>query len=203
MKPNVFLPIVFGVLVGGGGAGLFLISRQKPTSPATVAQAPKTKPAPVESAKWSDPAGFSFDYPKDVSVNPHKEDQENYAHVELTHKAHPGRIIVWMKDLPAPDLAGWIKKEKRFSGASVLDTTLGSKPAKKILISSPNKMIVVGAIDVDVLVTVEGELVDSDYWSAVHQGIVDSFTFTGTEKSTAPAQSSDEGGSVDEEEVLE
>lgn len=152
---------------------------------------------PVEPATWKDQAGFAFQYPKDLSVNPHEEDKESYAHVELIHKDRPGRVIVWMKDLPAPDLGAWIKKEKRFTGASILDTTLGGKPAKKILIADPVKMIVVGTIDADVLVTVEGELTDSDYWSRVHQGIFDSFAFTSS------GATSDSGASVDEEETIE
>lgn len=151
---------------------------------------------------WKDQAGFTFKYPKDISVNPHEEDKENYAHLELTHPDHPGRVIVWAKDLPAGDLAGWIKKEKRFTGASILDTTLGGKQAKKILFSEPTKMIVVGTIDVEVLVTVEGELIDGNYWSKVQQGIVDSFAFTGgAEKSSPPASGLDESSA--EEEVVE
>lgn len=208
---KVLIPIIVGVLVGLLSVGIFLWNRQaKMEAPAAVVASPMQTSVPVETATWTDQAGFTFGYPKDISVNPHEEDTTNFAHVELTHKDHPGSVIVWMKDLPAPDLAGWIKKEKRFTGGSILDTTLGGKPAKKILISDPTKMIIVGAIDNDVLVTIEGELTDSDYWSKVHAGIVDSFTFSSagiksaTNQSTAPAESSgNSGGSVDEEEVLE
>ncbi|MBI3577006.1 hypothetical protein HY086_03140 [Candidatus Gottesmanbacteria bacterium] len=193
---KVFIPIILGVLVGGGGAGLFLLSKQeKMAKPAMTALAPTS--APVEMATWKDQAGFTFGYPKDISFNPHDEDKDNFAHVELTHKDHPGKIIVWAKDVPAADLAAWVKKEKRFAAASILDTTLGGKPAKKILISDPTKMIVVGAIDSDVLITIEGELADGDYWSKVHQGIVDSFTFA------ASLPSGDTSGGADEEETIE
>lgn len=186
---KVIIPIIIGVLVGGVGAGIFLWSKQpKTTTPTTVPSAPT--PVPVEQATWTDPAGFTFDYPKDVSVNPHEEDKDNYAHVELTHKDHPGRVIVWMKDLPAPTI----------SGASVLDTTLGGKPAKKILVSDPAKKLMIFAIDNDVYVSIEGELQDETYWTAVQNGIVDTFAFTGS-----PGASTTGGGgaSVEEEEVLE
>lgn len=197
-NPKVIVPIIIGVLFGGLGVGIFLWSKQEQTkAPAAVVASPTPTSMPVEMATWKDPAGFTFEYPKDVSINPHEEDKDNYANVEFTHKDHPGRVIVWAKDLPAPDLAGWIKKDKRFVGASILDTTLGGKSAKKILISDPTKTIIVGAIDSDVLVTVEGEFTGNDYWSKVHQGIVDSFTFS----SAAPSGNS--GGSVDEEEVLQ
>jgi hypothetical protein len=195
---KVWIPIIIGVLAGGVGAGIFLWNKQaKMEAPTAVVASPTPTSMPIEMTTWTDQAGFTFGYPKDILVNPHEEDTVNYAHVELTHKDHPGKIIVWVKDLPAPDLAGWIKKEKRFTGASVFDTTLGGKPAKKILIADLTKMIVAGAIDNDVLVTVEGELADGDYWSKVHQGIVDSFTL-------APAEpSGNSGGNATEEEVLE
>ncbi len=204
---KVIIPIIFGVLAGGLGAGIFLWSKQTQTKvPSAVVASPTPTNAPVELTTWNDQAGFTFQYPKDVDINPHDEDKENYAHVEITHKSHPGSVIVWMKDLPAPDLAGWIKKEKRFTGASVLDTTLGGKPAKKILVAGSTKMIVVGAIDGDVLVTVEGELTDSDYWSTIHQKAVDSFVFSqsGIKTGSVPVSSGDWGDSaVTEEEVLE
>ena len=183
---RVWVPIIIGVLVGGVGAGIFLWSKQpKTATPTTVPSAPT--PMPVEQVTWTDPAGFTFGYPKDISVNPHEEDTVNYANVELTHKDHPGRIVVWMKDLPAPNI----------SGASVLDTTLGGKPAKKILVSDPAKKLMVFATDNDVYVSIEGELVDEAYWSDIHQKVVDSFVFA------PPESSGGGGGSVEEEEVVE
>lgn len=204
---KVIIPILLGVLVGGLGVGIFLWNKQaKTVKPASKTQASHSTNTSVELVTWTDQAGFTFQYPKNISVNPHEEDTVNYAHVELTHKDHPGRIIVWMKDLPAPDLAGWMKKEKRFAGASVLDTTLGGKSAKKILIADPIKMIVVGTLDADVFVTVEGELTDADFWSKTHQTIMDSFVFSGTDKKTDTAPASSDGSSdanVTEEEVVE
>jgi hypothetical protein len=47
-----------------------------------------------------------------VTVDKHDEDQENYAHIEMTHKDQPGTIIIWAKDTTAVDGAGWVKKEK-------------------------------------------------------------------------------------------
>lgn len=206
---KVLLLIVVGILIGGLGGGIALLSNQGKSDTSPVAlSSPTPTEVPVELATWTDPAGFSFQYPKDIDVNPHDEDKENYTHVELTHKTHPGSLIVWMKDLPASDLAGWIKKDTRFSGASVLDTTLGGEPAKKVLVTDPSKMIIVGAIDGDVLVTVEGLLTDDTYWSSVHQNVVDSFVFSST--GSVPAALGNSGGSVDsgdtsvtEEEVLE
>ena len=56
-------------------------------------------------------AGFSFSYPEGLTVDKHDEDQENYAHIEMTLKDTLGNVIVWAKDAPASDLAAWIKKK--------------------------------------------------------------------------------------------
>ena len=43
---------------------------------------------------WEDAAGFSFSYPEDISIDPHEEDEENYAHLELTLPGYEGRIVI-------------------------------------------------------------------------------------------------------------
>lgn len=217
-NPKVLIPILSGVLIGVLGIGVFLWSNQtKKETPPAVTVNPTPTEIPVELSVWKDQAGFAFQYPSDLSINAHEEDKINYAHVELTHKDHSGGIIVWAKDLPAPNLSGWINKDTRFSGGSVLDTTLGNLPAKKILLTDPKKAIIIGAFDAEVLVTIEGDLADEAYWSKVHQIITDSFTFTSSgvkpdetsPSSVSPAKSADipsqssgdSGGSA--EEVLE
>ena len=91
-------------------------------------------------ATWTDPAGFTFQYPKDVTIDKHDEDTENYAHVEMTHKDHPGNLIVWAKDTKAADVNAWVKTEKQFGGATVSEATLGGKPAKTVSVESPKKV---------------------------------------------------------------
>ena len=199
-NPKVFIPIILGVLFGGIGAAVFLANQQNNK------QAPSTVSAPtssaVELATWSDQAGFQFQYPKDLSVDRHDEDTVNYAHIEFTHKDHPGKLIVWAKDTNAQDVTAWVKTEKRFSGASVLDTTLGNLPAKKILLTSPEKMLIVGTVSDEIVFTIEATLDDSDYWSGVHNTIYSSFAFTSPGQ-TEPVKESGGEGAVDEEETLE
>lgn len=183
--------IVLGVVVGG--AFFFLQQNTKVISPGEVVSAPT--PA-VEMATWNDVAGFSFQSPKDLSVNKHEEDPDNYAHVELISRDHPGNIIVWVKDLPpgVTTLDSWVKK--LYPGATILDTKLGGEPAKKILTTTPVKMLTVGAISDNLLFSVEGTLTDSEYWSRVHDTVTGSFAFT-------PASTTAVGESVDEEEVVQ
>ena len=193
------------VLIGGGVYIWKVRSSQNTLSPG---EAVKTNasptPAPFDLMTWTDDAGFSFQYPKELSVNKHTEDNDNYAHVELTNKDHPGKIIVWVSDLPAgvTTLDSWVKK--LYQGATVIDTKLGGEPAKKILATAPVKTLSVGTISDDLLFNVEGTLTDSDYWQRVHDTIVSSFTFTDSgQPAQADGAGASSGDSPDETEVLQ
>lgn len=155
---RVLIVIVVGGLLGGAGSGYYLwYGRGKPTSPlsgSTVSIETPT-PTPQELITWTDPAGFSFQYPKELSLNKHDEDNQNYAHLEFTMKDHPGNLIVWAKDTNSTDVAKWVKSEKRFLNANSLDTTLGGKPGKKIMVSTPSAMLITGTIDEGIVFTIE------------------------------------------------
>ncbi len=184
--------IVLGVVAGG----VFLFSQRntKVISPAGQSPLGGAQPTPtpaVSLTTWDDPAGFSFQYPKDLSVNKHEDDNENYAHVELTNVAHPGSIIVWASDVSS----AWPPK-----GGTSIDTTLGGIAAKKILVSTPSAKLIVGAVSEGLVFKIEGTLTDKPYWQTVEDGIVKTFAFT-PDTSAASGQAS--GDAVDEEEVIQ
>jgi len=125
--------IVTGVIVvlGVAAAGVLFFSQKntKVLSPGGVFIPTPTAVPEVTLTTWTDPAGFSFQYPKDLSVNTHEDDNVNYAHVELTSATHSGSIIVWASDVSS----AWPPK-----GGTSIDTTLGGVVAEKILISTPS-----------------------------------------------------------------
>jgi len=127
--------VVLGL--AGGGYWWYQQGRTTGSGPTpTVAITPLPTYEPLE--QWTDPAQFTFQYPKAVTLNPHEEDKINYAHVELTADRHPGRIIFWVKDTAAATLDDWVKKEKQ---TAAIDTTLGGLPAKKSLGTKENTII--------------------------------------------------------------
>lgn len=202
--------VIGALLLGGIGAVTYmLVSPAKTQTPSEVLvkeDAPKLK-----LLTWDDPAGFTFSYPEGVVVNKHEEDQENYAHVEMTHPDHKGSLIVWAKDLPAgvTDVATWVKKDPQLSKGVSLDTSLGDSVAEKTLVTNPEKRMVIGTIYDGLLFYVESTLTDETYWEAAINTVTGSFVFKPTEtsgQSAPPASPNSAGqdvGSVDEEEVLE
>jgi len=183
--------IVLGVLVGG-----IIVYSQKNTNVLSPGEVATSKPTPtpaVALTTWDDPAGFSFQYPKDLSVNKHEDDNDNYAHVELTNGSHPGSIIVWVSDVSS----AWPPK-----GGTSIDTTLGGVTAKKILIATPSAKLIVGAVSEGLVFKIEGTLTDKTYWQTVEDGIVKTFAFTQDTQAPA-AQSSSGDDAVDETEVVQ
>lgn len=192
------------VLLAVGGWYAMRSPGQASISPEVVVNTTPTL-TPEDMREWKDQAGFSFSYPSGVTINPHEEDQENYAHLELTHPAFAGSIFVWAKDLPAQagtTVDSWVKKEKSFDGAAVLDTTFADRSASKILLSTPTKKIVTAAVDDGIVFYVEGNFTDSEYWTKAYETITNSFAFVPLD-GESPGVSELEVVSVDEEEVLE
>lgn len=183
--------IIVVICVVAGGVFFFSQKKSKVISPGEAVNSTPSPTSAVELTTWNDPAGFSFQYPKDLTVNNHEEDNDNYAHVELTTKDHPGSIIVWASDVSS----AWPPK-----GGTSIDTTLGGVAAKKILISTPSAKLIVGTISDGLLFKVEGTYTDKQYWQPVEDTIVKTFAFT-PDTSAASGQSS--GDAVDEEEVVQ
>ena len=155
----------------------------------------------ITSNLWDDQAGFTFQYPPDVTIDKHDEDEENYAHVELTQKDHPGNLKVWVKDTTAADIAAWVKTEKRLKGATITDTMLGGQAAKEIRLAGADNLMLVAAIYDDLLFSIETTLGDSGYWTKIYEQVADSFAF----KPPEPQEGTQAVGEnwIDEEEVIE
>ncbi len=200
MRKRILLGSLVLIITVAIGTGVFFAIKKNQQGTSSTPEATiSPTPPPSDLLTWDDPAGFTFVYPKGVSIDKHDEDGENYAHVEITHKDHPGSVIVWAKDTTAADVKAWVTTEKQFKGATVIDTTLGSQPAKKI--SLPQDKLIVGTVFDELLFMVDVTSTDKEYWTGVGDSIVNSFTFKPLESSASGDGSA--GEAVDEEEVLQ
>lgn len=209
MKKSVIITsaIVAGIAIGGGVYAWQAAAKSDSSTPIVAEAAPL--PA-LEEKIWKDASGFTFTYPADMIVDQHDEDQDNYAHVELTHKDHPGSLIVWAKDVPrgVSDAASWIKKDKQLAVGVAMDTTLGGEKAVQVTHATPAR-ITVGTVYDDVLWYIEVIPDDVVYWKSVFDRVTGSFAFV--PMSDAPSGASSVGEAedgayeeaVDEEEIIE
>lgn len=138
------------------------------------------KKPPVETPLllWKDPLGFEFSYPKNLKIDPHEEDMDNYAHVELSSDEKEGRIVVWSKDLLYQDLDDYLVNDEEASGASVMETKLAKVPAKKLLLKGENgNKIITAAIYDELLFLIEADLDREKYWEKIYDKVLTTFTF--------------------------
>ncbi len=157
---------------------------------------------------WEDPAGFQFSYPEEIEIDNHEEDEENYAHLELSDENHPGKILIWMKDKVEKNLEAWVTNQS--GNPQSFDSELAGQPAKKLAFSSPKKLVT-AAFDQEVIIIVE-VFPEDEWWNETYQQIIDSFELiplAGEEESTVNAPgawqgSGGETGIIDEgEEIIE
>lgn len=203
-RRTLLLVVILGFILGSIGAVVYVKKTNKKgsTNP-SITQQLNTSSISQKLLTWEDPAGFKFQYPDGLTTDKHDEDIENYAHIEFTHPENPGNVIIWAKDTTAKNIEAWLTSQPEFSSASVIDTTLGGEPAKKILLNSP-KRIIVAALDNDVIVTVEA-LLTTPFWSGVQDAIIANFAFTPPQDETSGGAASQDyaGESFNEEEILE
>jgi len=191
-------------------SGILFFNRQRIFFQKKVQKTTEVNASPTtkeDVVTWDDPAGFSFQYPKGLTVDKHDEDTENYAHVELTNADHKGRVIVWAKDTTATTIAQWLKSEKGLKDTTSIDTTLGGNEAKKIIVKEPKKKQITATLDEDIVVIVETELDDEEFWQRVNDTIVGSFSFSTSKKDEtaggASAANEEPPAEADEEESIE
>lgn len=159
-----------------------------------------------ELATWTDPAQFSFQYPKTLVLNPHNEDKENYAHVEITSATHSGNLIIWVKDTTVQTIDGWISQQKV---KNAIDSSLDNVPAKKVLTAADINKLTISAIQGGYLYQVEANLADSDFWNKILDTVTSSFKFTTPVENTNQEQGSsssvEQGSDIgsSDEEVIE
>ena len=172
---------IIGLIVIGAGATAFItFNLMRPEQVSSPIVSFQLTPTPVEEelVLWKDQAEFSFQYPKSLALDPHDEDNENYAHVELKSATHEGNLIVWVKDTQATSLADWEKKEKI---QNAIDSKLDGEPAKKVLLSGEIGRIVTSTLFSGYLYQVEVNSMDFEYWNRVYNQVLSSFKFIPSE----------------------
>lgn len=208
MKRKVIISLLVIALAASITVVIVAVKKQQSKTTAKASLTSLTQQEQVDLETWKDPAGFTFQYLKGMDVNKHDEDMENYAHVEMTNKDHPGTLIVWAKDTTYSDVEAWVKNDPAVKEGSMVDSSMGNIPAKKIIITAPKKMYIIGTITDAILFTLEATPGEDSYWQNAFDTIAKSFQFTDQETTASFSESTNEEDTdsleaVDEEEVVE
>lgn len=190
------------VVVIIAAAGLYFFTKPKDLSPnisPVTKEKKETKPSET-FIEYTDPAGFSFSYPDNVSISNVASDDSadmidpnSYADLQLFSKDVSGSINIKIADSKFKTLNDWLKANDIPNTNKPSDKTLGSLKAFEVKTSD---RLMLAAIDQGVLFTVEMPLVEQDFWSRVYDKVLADFSFAVPETTTitgaASAVSSDE-----------
>lgn len=150
-------------------------------------------PEAAADKTYEDSAGFSFGYPKDITVSDTTPDDEKY-YTMLTLQKGSQKLTISAIDSSAKTVP--TPTGSTLAGA----TTLGSISAQQF--SSATTLTTI-ALDSGVLYTIDAPK-DGGYLESVYNLIIETFKFSGQTKVSAPSTSS--GGSdilYEDEEIVE
>lgn len=203
MKKVIFITI--GILVLAVAGGVFYFKFYQKFSSNLVNPLTSQTESSVKLAVWEDPSGFKVSYPQEIEINNHPEDEENYAHLELTVDSHSGSILIWVKDNTYKEIEDWVKKENSTGSAQVLDSELGGNPAKKLAFNNPQRLVT-ATLDGNAIVLIE-VYPEDQWWNETYNQILSSFEFiplASENKTITKPISGSSGGIIDEgEEIIE
>ena len=178
-KKLILILLTLLVLIGAGLAFIFkdnlseLWQKNKVINPIGDKQTNKPE-IKFDLTDWQDLAGFSFQYPKEVSINDYPEEETHYSHLELTNKEIKGKIIIICDDSQYADLDDWLSKDELVSSGAGLDTQVASVSAKKVALKNGRE--ITGLIDWDeVIYIIDLQSEGKDYWRQVYNQILASF----------------------------
>lgn len=201
MKQKILILVVVIVILVALG-GLYLFTKPDSQAPNISAETEEKKEAlPSETfIEYTDPAGFSFSYPDNLSIEKNEVmDANTYADLQLFSKDVSGSLALRITDTKFKTLNDWVKEVS--VSATPIEKQLGN--LKGIEVRTGDR-ILLGAIDQGVLFNIEVPLLEEDFWIKVYDKILADFSFVIPERSaTAATTGSSEEVIFESEEVVE
>ncbi|MBI2593635.1 hypothetical protein HYW44_03255 [Candidatus Daviesbacteria bacterium] len=160
--------------------------------------------APSETfIEYTDPAGFSFSYPDNLSIEKaDTEDPNSYADLQIFSKDVNGSIKLRIEDTKLKSVDEWIKSNNIPDTAMSKENKLGNLDAKEVRTTD---RLMLGAVDQKILFTIEVPLVEEKFWMKVYEKILSEFSFVTPEANNASSGSNSYQSDVifEGEEVVE
>lgn len=186
------------------GAGSFFFLSRQPSSETTVlspvsTQATPAKILPSSTLKeYTDPSGFSFNYPDDLSLLKNETINEQiYADLQLRSKGAGESLDLKIEDTKLASVEEWFEENGRIANQAK-DVKWGELSAKSL---EDKDKILIAAVDQGVLFTIDiffGS--HKDFWQKVSDPILTSFAF-GSESSSGTSPQT--GGGSEEDVIFE
>ncbi|MEK7112589.1 MAG: hypothetical protein AAB875_04635 [Patescibacteria group bacterium] len=188
-KKFLIILAVLAILAGGGLTGYFLFySKGKTKGPNTISSILKDKDGVGADLTYTDGAGFSFAYPKGITVKDITP-VDSVTYTKLSLQKGKESLEIDVKDTTAKIIDP--PSAATLSGA----TTLGGISAKQY---ASGDILYTMAIDAGILYVIQGPK-DGDFWEETQNLIVSTFSFAGSAETTTEG----DGAVYEEEEIVE
>lgn len=147
---------------------------------------------------YTDPSGFTFSYPDNLSlVNNEPKDNSTYADIQLAVKGADENLAIKIVDSKLATLDDWVKTTK--SSQPSKEAKLGNLKALEVI---ADDKLLLGALDQGVLFTIETpNKSNKDFWITVHDKVLADFSFA--PPPTSGGTGSSGGITFEGEEVVE
>lgn len=155
---------------------------------------------------YTDPSGFSFSYPDNLSILNVKAqsevDSNSYADLQLFSKDKNGSLTIRIEDSELASLNDWLKANNIPSSTTPVEKKLGGLEGLEV---KTGDRLMLASLDQGVLFTIESPLIEQDFWSKVYDKVLKDFTFASpaADNSEAGSSSSSDEVTFEGEEVIE
>lgn len=198
-KKILMLCGVLGILI----LGIFILNpfKQKSIVSPNLSQQQTSQTIPSKTLKtYTDPSGFSFNYPDNLSLlNNELKDANSYAELQLTVSGVAGSLFLKIADSKLVTIDEWVKTNNSTPTETPKEGKLGNLRALQI---KSNDKLVLGALDQGILFTIE--IPQEDFWKEVLNIVIADFSFAQPPADeVSPGDSSSSDVTFDGEEVVE
>jgi hypothetical protein len=165
-------------------AGLYFFTKPKDLTPnISPAIQEKKKVEPSETfIEYTDPSGFTFSYPDNLSLSNAASDDsadlidpDIYAELQLFSKDVSGSLNIKISDTKFKTLDEWLKEKNIPESNIPTEKKLGNLKALEVKTSD---RLMLASLDQGVLFTVELPLIEQEFWNKVYDKVVSEFSFS-------------------------
>ncbi len=196
-KKVLVLGVIVIMIIG------FLVFRpggQKIASTSPIEPAKKAEPS-LTFLPYTDPSGFSFNYPDNLSIAKNDTDDKTYADITLSSKDVNGSLNLKITDSKYTGLNDWLKVSSSSAKEAPTEKKLGSLKAMEI---KTEDRLILGAIDQGIFFTIEMPRIEEAFWMKVYAKVLADFSFVSPTSTTSQdSGNSSSGVTFEGEDVVE
>ena len=200
MKQKTWFLVILVIVLSVAGLGYFFAAPKDQPIPLSPEAAKAAKPSET-FIEYTDPAGFRFNYPDNLSIEKNEEmDSSTYADLQLFSKDVSGSLAIRITDTKLKNINDWVKEAS--SSNAPVEKSLGNLKAMEV---KTGDRLMLGAIDQGVLFSIEVPLLEQDFWMKVYDRVLSDFSFVAPETAATGAVSTASEDEVvfESEEVVE